>query len=372
MSARLAIVRAAHLRDYLVVMRRIGMPVGRELARSRLPPQIEEAPDLYVSVPVAIEWIAQCGRDLEPMELGFLGARQASRASIKPAHLTEMLAAQTGYRRLEAFIRIACREDNGLRVSLRQEGDQTRVICDMVHLARHPFICFAEWLNLQGVMSIMSDLAGPNWCPRELTFVSRYAPPELAREAFPNTRMLVGQACPSILIDSAHLARVCGGTATQSDTESDIGSDTVSDARPVSFGQAKGSNDQVEAWDFLNLLRMILQPYLNGGHPDLSLVAEIVGMSPRTLQRRLQQSGSCYSQVLQEARFDLARGLLGDPGAKIIDVAMTAGYDSQQHFTRAFRRFTGLTPTGYRRACQSGRRHDEQVDRSEEPSRLQD
>jgi AraC-like DNA-binding protein len=338
LSARLAIVRAAHLRDYLVVMRRIGMPVDRELARSRLPPQIEEAPDLYVSVPVAIEWIAQCGRDLEPMELGFLGARQASRASIKPAHLTEMLAAQTGYRRLEAFIRIACREDNGLRVSLRQEGDQTRVICDMVHLARHPFICFAEWLNLQGVMSIMSDLAGANWCPRELTFVSRYAPPELAREAFPNTRMIVGQPYSSILIDSVHLARPCGGTATPSDTA------------PVSFGPESGPDDQVEAWDFLNLLRMILQPYLNGGHPDLSLVAEIVGMSPRTLQRRLQQSGSCYSQVLQEARFGLARSLLDDPDAKIISVAMTAGYDSQQHFTRAFRRFTGLTPTLYRRA----------------------
>lgn len=94
---------------------------------------------------------------------------------------------------------------------------------------------------------------------------------------------------------------------------------------------------------------MILQPYLNGARPDLSLAAEIVGMSPRTLQRRLQQSGSSYSEVLQEARFDLARSLLEDPGTRIIDVAMTSGYESQQHFTRAFRRFTGVTPTTYRR-----------------------
>lgn len=338
MSGRLAIVRAAHLRDYLVVMRRIGMPVDRELARSRLPPQIEEAPDLYVSVPVALEWIAHCGRELEPMELGYLGAQQASRASIKPAHLAEILAAQTGYRRLEAFIRIARREDNCLQVSLRQEGDQTRVICETVPLGRHPFICFAEWLNLQGVISIMSDLAGPNWCPRELTFVSRYAPSDLAREAFPNTRVLVGQPYPSILVESAHLARPCGGMATPSETA------------PLSFGPGIGLSGQVEAWDFVNLLRMILQPYLSGGRPDLSIVAEIVGMSTRTLQRRLQQSGSSYSEVLQEARFDLARSLLDDPGAKIIDVAMTSGYESQQHFTRAFRRFTGLTPTRYRRA----------------------
>ncbi|WP_373509046.1 helix-turn-helix transcriptional regulator [Thiocapsa sp.] len=326
------------MRDYLVVMRRIGIPVDCELARSRLPPQIEEAPDLYVSVPVAIEWIAQCGRDLAPMELGYLGAQQASRASIKPAHMSDMLAAQTGYRRLEAFIRIACREDNCLQVSLRQEGDQTRIICDMVDLGRHPFICLAEWLNLQGVMSIMSDLAGPNWCPRELTFVSRYAPPDLAREAFPNTRILVGQPYASVLIESALLARACGGTATRSDFT------------PVSFEQGSGPSGQVEPWDFLNLLRMIVQPYLNGGRPDLSLVAEIVGMSPRTLQRRLQRSGSSYSQVLQEARFDLARNLLDHPGAKVIDVAMTAGYQSPQHFTRAFRRITGLTPTRYRHA----------------------
>lgn len=335
---RLAIVRAAHLHDYLAVMRRIGMPVERELARSRLPPQIEQTPDLYVSVPLAIEWIAQCSRDLEPMELGYLGAEHASRASIKAAHLSEMLAAQTGYRRLAAFIRIASREDNGLQVSLRQEGDRTRVICDMVHLGRHPFICFAEWLNLQGVMSIISDLAEPNWCPPELTFVSRYAPPDLAREAFPNTRILVGQAYPSILIESVHLARACGGTVARFD------------AAPVSFGQGNRPSEQVAAWDFLSLLRMIMQPYLNGGRPDLGLVAEIVGMSSRTLQRRLQQSGSSYSQVLQEARFDLARAFLNDPSAKIIDVAMTAGYDNQQHFTRAFRRFTGLTPTRYRRA----------------------
>lgn len=290
MSGRLAIVRAAHLLDYLVVIRRIGIPVDRELARSRLPPQIEEAPNLYVSVPVAIEWIADCGRDLEPMELGYLGARQASRASIKPVHLSEILAGQTGYRRLETFIRIACREDNVLRVSLRQQGDQTRVICDMVHLGRHPFICFAEWLNLQGVISIVSDLAGPNWCPRELTFVSRYAPPELAREAFPDTRILVGQPYSSILVESAHLARSCGGTATPSNTAS------------VSFGQGNGPIEQAEAWEFVNLLRMILQPYLNGGRPDLLLLAEIVGMSPRTLQRRLQQSGSSYSQILHYRR----------------------------------------------------------------------
>lgn len=337
MSGRLAIVRAAHLLDYLTVMRRVGVPVDRELARSKLPQQIEEFPDLYVSVPVAIEWIAQSGRDLEPMELGFLAAQQASQASMRPEHLAEVLAAQTGFRRLQAFIRIATQEDSCLEVSMRQEDSQIRVICDQAHFSRHPHVCLAEWLNLQGVISIVSDLAGPGWSPRELTFVSRQIPPEAACAAYPNTRILVGQVHSSILIDGALLARPCGGMTTLPNTI------------PVSLEQPHGPNGH--AWDFVSVLRMILQPYLNRSHPDISLVAEIVGMSTRTLQRRLHQSGSSYSEVLQQARFEIARGLLDNSGAKIVDVAMTAGYENQQHFARAFRRFTGVTPTTYRRTA---------------------
>ena len=78
-------------------------------------------------------------------------------------------------------------------------------------------------------------------------------------------------------------------------------------------------------------------------------IAEIAGVSSRTLQRRLKLSGNSYSQIVQEARFDLARSYLDEPGMKVMDVAMMAGYDSPQHFTRAFRRFTGVTPTQYRK-----------------------
>ena len=67
MADRLSLVRATHLNDYISVLRRIGAPVDRDLAQSKLPPRVEETPDLYVSIPVAIEWIARSGRDLDAM-----------------------------------------------------------------------------------------------------------------------------------------------------------------------------------------------------------------------------------------------------------------------------------------------------------------
>ena len=59
---------------------------------------------------------------------------------------------------------------------------------------------------------------------------------------------------------------------------------------------------------------------------------------------------------MQEARFDIARDLLADPARKVIDVAFAAGYESPQHFTRAFRRLAGITPTAYRSGLEPSRR----------------
>ena len=92
------------------------------------------------------------------------------------------------------------------------------------------------------------------------------------------------------------------------------------------------------------LVRAIIRPYLSQGHPHMSLVAEIAGMSERTLQRRLAQSGSTYSKIVQEARFSIASELLADPHLNITDIAFAAGYDNTPHFSRAFKRLTGMRP----------------------------
>jgi AraC-like DNA-binding protein len=102
-------------------------------------------------------------------------------------------------------------------------------------------------------------------------------------------------------------------------------------------------------------LRAIIRPYLAQGHPPLSLVAEIVGMSERSLQRRLAQSGSTYSQIVQDARFSIASDLLADSDLNIADIAFAAGYDNAPHFSRAFKRLAGMTPRDYR--CAPGLTH---------------
>ncbi|WP_139840108.1 AraC family transcriptional regulator [Pseudoruegeria sp. SK021] len=317
--------------DYLAVMRGFGAPVERDLERSLLPPSVEETPELYVSVPLALEWVARCGRDVEPMELGFRAARTASLASLKPSHQAAIIGGQTGLDRIKALLCVARLEDSDFRGTLRAEGDQVRVFCGTAQLERHPFICFAEWLNLQGVISVLRSVAGQMWCPHEICFVTRYPPTQIIREAFPNTRILVAQPHTSILVDRTDLAL------------------PTHDAAPQALSLVDRLDDPAEQWTFASLLRQVVQPYLNDSRLDLAMTADMVGMSKRTLQRRLGQCHLSFSDVRQEARFNAARTLLEDPKAKIIDVAIMTGYENPQHFTRAFRRHTGVTPTIYRR-----------------------
>jgi AraC-like DNA-binding protein len=86
-----------------------------------------------------------------------------------------------------------------------------------------------------------------------------------------------------------------------------------------------------------------------GANPGVQLIAERLATSVRTLQRRLHASGVTYAGVLQEERCAAARRMLKDRAQAIADVARTLGYSDPAHFTRAFQRWTGSSPSAFRR-----------------------
>jgi AraC-like DNA-binding protein len=83
--------------------------------------------------------------------------------------------------------------------------------------------------------------------------------------------------------------------------------------------------------------------------PDIRFVAETIGMRVRTLQRRLRGTGCTYADVIQRTRYAAAQDLLKDSRRTIGEIARMLGYSDHAHFTRAFQRWTGLTPRDFRR-----------------------
>jgi len=82
--------------------------------------------------------------------------------------------------------------------------------------------------------------------------------------------------------------------------------------------------------------------------PTVEQVAGHLNLSPRTLQRRLQEEGLTYKQLLDELRKEFAFGYLKRPDLSIGDVAYLLSYADTSSFTRSFKRWTGQSPKAWR------------------------
>jgi len=71
-------------------------------------------------------------------------------------------------------------------------------------------------------------------------------------------------------------------------------------------------------------------------------------MSRRSLQRRLAEADATYQSLLDDTRRDLALRYIEDPATSITDITFLLGYSQQSALTRAFRRWTGVSPSQYR------------------------
>jgi len=103
------------------------------------------------------------------------------------------------------------------------------------------------------------------------------------------------------------------------------------------------------AKDFAGSLSQVLEFYLQEGSTDINTVAEFVGVSARTLQRRLAKEGLGFTQLVDKTRFKNSIPLLKDKNNKLIDVAYDLGYSDPAHFSRAFKRWAGISPREFRR-----------------------
>ena len=87
---------------------------------------------------------------------------------------------------------------------------------------------------------------------------------------------------------------------------------------------------------------------LSSGELSENAMAQQLHMSRRTLQRKLAEADLTYQKLVDDTRRDLAMRHLEDSRLSITDVTFLLGFSQQSAFTRAFRRWTGTSPSAYR------------------------
>ena len=128
---------------------------------------------------------------------------------------------------------------------------------------------------------------------------------------------------------------------------------------PSSNPQLAELNDQVMI-DYLaeldhdnitHKVKAVIIDQLPSGKVTDEIVARALYMSSRKLQRQLQSAGTTFTTLLNEIRQDLAEKYLREQHNNITEIAFLLGFSESSAFSRAFKRWLGVTPREYRQAA---------------------
>jgi AraC-like DNA-binding protein len=107
-------------------------------------------------------------------------------------------------------------------------------------------------------------------------------------------------------------------------------------------------HEHQETCSVSEMVQWIMKRSFSAGRPDMHTIAKEMGMSDRTLQRRLTDENTSFVILLKKARHEQARMYLADLSLDIKEVAFLLGYEDQNSFYRAFRTWEGDTPAHWR------------------------
>ena len=101
----------------------------------------------------------------------------------------------------------------------------------------------------------------------------------------------------------------------------------------------------LQSAELVKCVRTIVQNEL--GHCSAAHIASRLGVGLRSLERHLSSEGTTYQEISREMQLQASQQLLAS-GASVSDVAKTLGFSEISAFTRAFRRWSGETPSSWK------------------------
>jgi AraC-like DNA-binding protein len=234
---------------------------------------------------------------------------------------------------LETAVRLQLLYSSGGHLRLVSEGDRTwlRHTPDRRIAAGRDQ---AEQWTLLLAIQLVRLAADPDWRPQEIELCAHAAPGAEGLELLKRARIGFGLPSTGLAIPRSLLRRPLRRPAEAIPSREELERRLLASA-PAS--------------DFAGSVRQVVGTLLRSGYPHLALTASAIGMSVRTLQRRLGENGVRYSGLVEEERFTAALRLLAHSRASVTDVAIRLGYADLANFSHAFQRWTGVAPSQFRR-----------------------
>ncbi len=321
------VVRARYLAHIADKLDAKGIPVERYLAGIHVPRDLLQQPDAIVSALSLLQFMELAVRDTGWDLLGY-EAGSVPIADHGPVG-SYIMGAPTLYQAARRLITGYKRETSITDDYIAFEGGMAW-ICITPTLGSREQKQQVELYNLNILQQLVRSALGSGWVPE---------------------RVKICATEEQVLAEVPGMARL----------DVEFGADTTAIALPIDrlaapLRKRSGSRewkgdeqyqDGMLTLDTMNALRRLVETYLPY-NPTLEMVSRLTGISRRSLQRFLEAHGTSFSRLVEQVMLNRAIQLLGDTRLPLKEVARELGYSELAHFSRAFRRMTGLAPSAYR------------------------
>ncbi len=328
--ARVALLRVSAIRPVCCFLRASGVPLDRLLERLHLPVETFADPEAMIPTYLGTRFIGEAARREGAPTLGAL-VGEATRLEQLGLFGRRLLASATLYDLIRTARRLLPSFHSGERLWWGRVGP-TLVLWHRFTVPLDDWCQQSPQYSLLIILALLRAVAGPRWRPT--VYVEQGLPHTLRDVSLlRDAELILDQPACGVAVPPALL---CAPLAA------------LNPAAPVG-DDLTAWNDARPAVDFPTSLRQWLTRIIGRDAVRIDILSETIGMTPRTLQRRLAEAGTTYRQVLARARFDLATRLLVRDDMPIREVAHAVGYPDPAHLTRAFLRWSGTTPSSFRR-----------------------
>jgi AraC-like DNA-binding protein len=312
------------------------IPVGPLLNRAGLTPELMADPQARLSVRSQITLLDEAAialkddflgftlaRDFDPREIGLLYYVMASSATLGD-----------GLKRVARYSKIT----NEALVFGYQEGNRLTVSLSYSGVARHSDRQQIEFCMF-GALRICRLLTGQNIVPQHLSFSHHRSAtiPEMAR--FVGTKVEFGADSDgfALNVEARELPLVRA--------------DSYLNDLLIRYCEAALAGRRADMSELRTRVENAISSVLPHGRVLVEDIARNLGMSERTLARKLSDEGLNFTEILQHLRRTLAVRYLDDRKLHVSKIAWLLGFRDVSAFTHAFKRWTGKTPSQMRTAA---------------------
>jgi AraC-like DNA-binding protein len=330
------LVRVNNFLPFVAFLDRLGSPADRWLEEVNLSPFALDNPENLIPRHLTFAFAEKAARFEGIENLGLLIGRKSTIADL--GNFGRLICGSfTLYDALMTLQQLAPANNSGELWWLKEEkgqengGQSDRIWFCMEHTGGI-WSPYGSQFALTQIIDLIGLAAGKDWRPIDICLQTRQSP--VVSESFDGIPLRMGVGFTGVCFPRSLLRLPLRSPIKLTDGQIQQDQASLQASAP--------------ATDLSGSLQQALVSLLCGGYPDVHLATEITGLSLRTLQRRLGEEGFTYSRLVEKTRFEQAVIWLQDPRVKLVDITLELGYSDPAHFTRAFKRWTGLSPREYR------------------------